>query len=108
MDREFNEIAKEIDELSIRVQKGTERGDLEFEINSTTLKEYLYTKLDSLLRDGLNPSLASEEHEEKLLKEIGSFGVKSLKDLDNLIDSELIDTYRNSTAIKDQTFIGIV
>jgi putative GTP pyrophosphokinase len=55
VDREFNNIAQEIDQISMNVNKDTKKGKLNYDINSTTLKEYLLTKLNDVIPDIVIP-----------------------------------------------------
>lgn len=109
VDREFNEIAREIDILSAMVQKGTEKGDLEFEINSTTLKEYISTKFHALIENGLNPTFSTKEGEIFILNEIRDFGIKTLSEFDKIIDKDFIENYLSQREdLSSKNFLGLI
>lgn len=85
LDREFNNISKEIDIISNEVKEGTIKGHLDFDINSTSLKQYLETKFQILWDRGFEYNLEVSEH---LLDEIRLFGISNLKELDNIIPQD--------------------
>lgn len=92
LDREFNNISKEIGDISKEVEEGTKTGKLDFELNSTSLKQYIETKFQKLWDDGFEPDLNITS---KLLDELKLFGIENLKDLDNIVPQD----YANQIAL---------
>lgn len=93
-DREFNSIAQEIDSYAMEVETETVKGNLDFEINSTSLFKYLQTKSMQVINelkigdsDSLNDSIL----------ELKSFGIDSLDKLDKLIDENFLDLLNKYT-----------
>lgn len=91
-DREFNNISKEIDSLSFEVEKGIKSGELNFEINTTSLNQFLSTKFENLLKDR---KVLSWSRSEQIIDELEKYGIKSLDELNNLISSEKINDIEN-------------
>lgn len=85
-DREFNNISKEIDIISKKVEIGTKKGKLEFPLNSTSLKQYIETKFEFLEADGFT---FIQKMSKNLITELNSFGIKTLKDLDQIVPKDL-------------------
>jgi putative GTP pyrophosphokinase len=90
VDREFVSIAKEIDEYQSSVVEELKRGDLDIEINTASLKEYLSDKFDKLIKEGL---LRTEfgERAKLIVDEVQLFGISKLYQLDNIIPEDLQD-----------------
>lgn len=107
VDMEFDSIAKEIDKINIEVTKGTKSGKLDFEINTTTLKQYLITKFEELIPKFIEPNLSSPEAEIEILKEIKDFGLNNLSELNKIIPPDFIEKYKaNSVSISN--FLGLL
>lgn len=87
-DREFNSIALEIDKINLEVEKGTKEGNLNFEINTTTLKQFLATKFHNSIPKLLTPGFPDTNSEYKILEELQKFGLNKLKDLNEIIPSD--------------------
>jgi len=87
-DREFNNIAKEIDSISKQVEEGTKTGKLDIEINSTSLKQYLETKFEKLWKGGF---IQDFNFGSNLLTELERFGIKTLEELDSIIPNKYVD-----------------
>jgi putative GTP pyrophosphokinase len=107
-DREFNSISLSIDEISKKVQIATKKGELDIPINSTSLKEYLTTKFDPLIKVGAENIFVGNEREKILLNELNKFGIKTLADLDKLITSEFINNQIESKNASDSNFSGLL
>jgi hypothetical protein len=79
-DREFNSLASEVDAYAEDVAAATKKGELDVEINSTSLSEFLKSKLAH--------SPITIEHRPILpqaIAELRDYGVTSLAGLDKLI-----------------------
>lgn len=87
-DREFDSIANEIDIINSQVEKGTKEGKLDFEINTTTLKQFLITKFDNLIPKYIQPTFTDVDSEYEILQELNDFGLNTLNELNNIIPSD--------------------
>ncbi|ALR29425.1 hypothetical protein ATE47_02245 [Chryseobacterium sp. IHB B 17019] len=90
IDKEFDNIANLIDAISDDVVRGTKSGNLDFELNSTTLRNFLETKFHDLIESGL----ATKEYgfyqgEEIVIQELNDFGISTIKELDDIIPEKL-------------------
>jgi putative GTP pyrophosphokinase len=90
-DREFNQIAFEIDKYSATVNAETKKGKLNIEIDSTSIKSYLDNKFADLINNGLKSGFLGESKETKVLAELRDFGITTLKELDEIIPSDFLE-----------------
>ena len=105
-DREFNEIAREIDEYSASVRSNTEKGNLDTLIDSTSIKQYLSLKFADLIKYGLGTDFGSEDGEKEVLAEMRAFGVNTLQDLDDIIPKDL--TKKMIEASETTNYLGLL
>ncbi|MDN3692712.1 hypothetical protein QWZ06_10685 [Chryseobacterium tructae] len=103
-DREFNNISKEIDELSNKVIEGTQSGELNFEINSTSLEAYIRKKFSPLYKE--NKILPVDTN--KVITELKSFGINTIDELDKLSSETIINKILNYNFTEKTTIIGIL
>lgn len=101
-DREFVAIAEEIDKYKAGITEELGKGDLDIEINTASLKEYLSNKFSKLIEDGL---LATEfgkddESAKLIVEEVQLFGISKLYQLDNIIPEDLQDSIRSILKLK--------
>lgn len=101
-DNEFNSISKEIDSYSEVVKEKANNGELEVELNSTSLLEYSKSKFKSLIDSGLTPVLKSNS----IVTDLKNFGVLTLHDLDELIPNDFIDKAKG-TPIEEKSLLGL-
>jgi len=95
VDREFNNIAREIDKVSKKVKKDTKDWNLDYEINSTTLKEYLLTKLQKVVPNHIIPEFWPDNSwQNEILEELKMFWLNNLQDLDKIIPKDIIKSIR--------------
>lgn len=87
-DREFNNISKEIDGISSKVEIGTKSGNLNFEINSTSLQQFINTKFGILFS---NEYELNNNNSEVAIQELNSFGIINLDSLNKLLTDEFIE-----------------
>lgn len=92
VDREFDSIAKAIDEYAKTVAEKTKMGELAIPIDSTTLSEYFKNKFMGEKRVNYDGS-----SDEIIISELNCFGIKTIEGLDNLINSEDILQYYDDT-----------
>lgn len=104
-DKELDRIAADIDNISKRVEIGTKAGKLDFEINTTTLKQYLSTKFEYFIPGRLNPSFANSEL--TILNELKKYGLNSLEELNSIIPGNLISIFKKSKRIPGN-FLGLL
>lgn len=105
-DIEFDRLAHDIDSLVSEVEKGTKEGNLDFEINSTTLKQFLFTKFEEFIPEKINPTFNTNENEIKALDELKKFGVTNLNQLNDIIPidfTEALNEFGDRT-----TFFGLL
>jgi len=88
LDIEFQRLSDELKEYKKDIAVEIEDGNLDIEINSTTLAEYL-DKRFNCFKEWSNFKRTFRGQEEKVIYELGCFGVNSLADLDELISDEV-------------------
>lgn len=95
VDREFDSIAKTLDEYEIEEERKTESGELDSPINSTSLKKYLSNKLSVLIKDeNIEPTFNKLENQ--IIEELSDYGIDVIEDLDKLIDKSPSDFFIDS------------
>jgi putative GTP pyrophosphokinase len=82
-DREFNEIANAIDNYSFAVNDETQKGELNIEIDSTSLQTYLDFKLSDLISKDLLDTTVQPSRD--VISEVKLMGIVNLKDFENII-----------------------
>ena len=101
-DREFNQIAQEIDEYSNAVKTDTKEGKLDILIDSTSIKPYLELKFDALIKHGMKPDFYDNKNEKKVLGELKSFGINTLEDLDRIIPIDFSENMLKINRVKSK------
>ncbi|MDO3680172.1 GTP pyrophosphokinase [Paenibacillus ehimensis] len=92
VDREFDSIAREISEYEKYVEQMTMRSELDIDINTTSLGNFLFHKFRDFIRDDqLAPGF--NQNDETIIAELKGFGIKTLSDLNNLIDDDKLESY---------------
>ncbi|WBX78069.1 hypothetical protein PG911_07385 [Tenacibaculum ovolyticum] len=89
-DNEFNSISREIDDYSKNVKDRTAEGDLNIEINSTSLQEYMNQKLTKIKGIEVNPKVKGSQD---IVKEIKNYGILNLREFDKIIPKKLFENY---------------
>lgn len=106
-DREFDEIACNIDNYAKKVAFQAKSGKLDIPINTTSLRQYLKSKFPKAVPDmlipefGLNNSGASA-----IVKELAVFGISTLSELDSIIPTDF--EKRLLKGAESSTFVGIL
>ena len=91
-DREFMSIAQEIDEYKNNVAEELQKGELDIEINTASLTEYLSKKFDKLMKaDCLINNLAESKQNTLIVEEFSLFGISRLYQLDKIIPLDYED-----------------
>ncbi len=107
VDKEFNDIAREIDKINLTVTKGTNEGDLNISINSTTLKQFLNVKFKNLIPNKIQPNFPTRRSETKILNELKDYGLSNLEELNAIIPDDLIDILKKNMK-KKGNFLGLL
>ncbi len=104
-DREFVSIAQEIDQYKNTVVEELNKGDLNIEVNTTSLREYLAKRFNKLIEKGnLAPSFGDVGT--TIVEELHLFGISNIRQLDEIIPEDLQD---NIIMVKEKTtFAGIM
>lgn len=90
-DREFNSVAAELDDYAKEIALKADKGELDAEINSTSILEYLKNKLkDFPVEITDSPNLPI------LIDELKDCGILTLKELDALLSQEFLSEYANN------------
>ncbi len=101
IDQGFDSISNEIDSYAEVISNSDDIDLLELEINSTTLKQYL-----SNLNEASGFELEEVDFKHDLIAEMSNFGIKTIADLDKLIDHGFIDSYNRY--FDQDNYIGFV
>jgi hypothetical protein len=104
-DREFDNLAKEIDIYANEVKLKVESDDLNIELNTTALKNYLDLKFKVQIDKGLIENTFNNKSEQIII-ELNAFGINSLKDLDTLLGNNINKFYY--TGDEQNNFLGLL
>ena len=89
VDREFNQLSREIDDYSSTVKDQAVIGKLNIPIDSFSLEEYLNVKFAKLVQEiDMEPSFADQDS--GILQEIKDFGLYTLQDLEEIFPKDFI------------------
>ncbi len=90
VDREFDSIAKTLDEYEIEEERKTESGELDSPINITSLNKYLSNKVIRLMKnENFQPTFNNRA--DNIIEELLSYGISKIQDLDDIIDEDNIE-----------------
>jgi ppGpp synthetase/RelA/SpoT-type nucleotidyltranferase len=90
VDREFDNIAKEIDVYALDVGKRTEKGDLSIPIDSTSLRVYLNEKFKALIeKQIIEPTFHGGDDE--IIEELSIMQIDTLEKLDDIIPQDFME-----------------
>ncbi len=106
-DKEFDRLAKDIDDLNLLVEKGTKEGNLDFELNTTTLKQFLTTKFELFIPNIIKPAFPTPESEVEILDELRNYGLNNLEDLNQIIPKDFITAMKKSNNVSSN-FLGLL
>lgn len=98
LDRQFDELANEIDSYDVEVKKSLADGLKLIEVDSTTLSNYLEIKFADKIKDGTLKSGFNGKDQE-IIEELKLFGIRKISELEEIIIDEI--------EIED-TFIGLI
>lgn len=105
VDREFNSLAREIEEYADAVHTETKSGNLNFDIDSTSLFEYLKVKLKDY------PDIKSTfcDKDRELIQELKDCGITTLASLDGIMDSSIVKkVYEASSDEDENNYLGFI
>lgn len=103
-DREFNQIATEIDRYSNSVNSDTKKDKLNITIDSISLKSFINVKFPELVRLGMKDNLS----EHRIIDELRLFGINTLEELDAIIPNDFATQYQNLQKVNKCTFLGFL
>lgn len=88
-DNEFEKISEDIDMYAKEVSTKTEKGDLDIQITSISLVDYLNTKFKKLIELGLvTPELMTSDDK---INQLNTLGIKTLEQFDNIVPEDYIE-----------------
>jgi len=94
VDREFVAIANDIDKYGEEISKKTQKGELDVELNTASLTQYLRQKIDSVILEKITRTNQNELFNE-VIEELLAFGIKTLADLDVILSKEFFEVLKN-------------
>lgn len=100
MDREFDCLSDEIDAYAQEVKEKTKKGNLDVEIDSTSLIEYLNLRLKDFpvtQRDFVGK-------DKEIIQELTSFGIQTLANLNEILTNEILTVLNREEGIT--TYLG--
>jgi ppGpp synthetase/RelA/SpoT-type nucleotidyltranferase len=106
-DREFAAIAGQIDEYASEVEHKTAAGDLDINIDTTSLLSYLREKL-SVIEDLDIQTTPITTLRNEVVRELRAFGIHTLRDLDILITDPFLSAIREHYGVGEQNDVGFV
>lgn len=107
VDREFDALANEIDQYSKVIVDDTMKGELNHYIDGTSLFAYLTSRF----KEGIEMGIIEDTYhsgEVKLIEELNSMGIKTLKNLDDIIDELSSKGNINSILKYGTNFVGLL
>ncbi|SFE79597.1 ppGpp synthetase catalytic domain-containing protein (RelA/SpoT-type nucleotidyltranferase) [Paenibacillus catalpae] len=102
VDREFNSISQEISEYQKEVKDKTSRDELDIDINSTSLSNFLSLKFKDFIEDYQLESHFNQG-DARIIEELNAYGITRLSELNALITRKLEVYLHFST-----NFIGLL
>lgn len=102
-DREFDSLASDIDSYSNQVRQDAKRGELDFPVNSTSLKAYISLRFSDLVKEGLENTVVTEE----VVRELTKFGLATLADIDAIVPKNLEEVYIKHNEARNGNSFGL-
>ena len=92
VDREFNNLANEIIQYEKYIDVQTEKGVLDIDINTTSLRNYLFNQFKRFIdSEELRPEFNNKS--ESIIMELKDYGLGKLSDLDKIINKNDLEKY---------------
>jgi putative GTP pyrophosphokinase len=104
-DREFATLAHEVDAYAQEVSDKTGAGDLDIEINSTSVMQYLLKKTASV-KSARNVAISPFQIDEDIIDELRVFGIITLSDLDRILSVDLFTSVSKHQEFEN--YIGLL
>ena len=104
IDREFDNISKDIDAYAINVGKKAELGDLSEPINSTSLMAYMNRRFKPLIEKGVTPDLVDDA---VIIEELHGMGINTLEELEKVIPKDFMEK-KSKYISEGATFMGLL
>lgn len=103
VDREFDSIAREIGKYENEIIERAEKGDLDIDINTTSLRNYLSNKFSQyIIDDSIKPTFNKVNR--RIIKELKIMGINKLNELERIIDNNDLCKY----IIRPTNFSGVL
>lgn len=100
-DREFSSLTEELENYTTEVKIQADAGNLEIELNSTSVTEFLKVTAE---KHPDRPSIEMNKLEQEHIAELRRFGVDSISKFSSLLN----DKFLNATAKYETTAIGLI
>ncbi len=91
VDREFVNLVREIEDYSREIKERILKSDLDADINTTSLSEYLQIKLRQLENKDM-VVLEGNRLPKIIIEELENFGVRTLSDLDRILSEDFFES----------------
>ncbi len=89
-DREFNLLAKEVDDYKEKVKEITRNGEIDIKTNKTSLQKYLLAEFREEIKEHIiEPTFQSKSKTDNILQELDRYGIWDLVKLDSIIPKEI-------------------
>lgn len=100
MDREFDNLSKDIDEYASNMKKSVEQGAYDLNIDSKSLEQYVLKKFEG--EKGIKPCINGEIVSESVVEELLRFGYATIQDIENDLNEV------GTVFCEDDTYIGVL
>ncbi|MBM7623675.1 GTP pyrophosphokinase [Sporohalobacter salinus] len=109
-DREFNSLAKEVDDYKEKVKKLTKNGKRDLKINNDSLKNYLLEEFDDEIKNNiLQFSFGKDSDLSNIIEELKKFGINNLVELDSILSEKIHDNIKTELKeLSDANFLGVI
>lgn len=106
IDREFNQLSKDIDKISQSVTIAEKKNELsEISINTTTLKQFFSSKLKSI--KGLI-SFDFNGYDDDIIEELHNFGINNLEDLEKILPLNIVTKIKETYPKSEGNILGLL
>lgn len=106
VDREFDNLSREIDEYDTDIKESIEKGDLSEPINSASLKLYMNKRFESLINEGIVEPTLARDH--LIIEELLNMGIDNLETLDRMFPKDYERKARTAYVKGKINFTGIL
>lgn len=109
MDEEFQALSEEIDQYALHVAEEAENGNLDIDIDSTSLLQFLESYFKQQHYDGIERNFQTASPE--VIEELARFGISTLQQLKELLDKHPVDDLSDFNAVDEYgkiNYIGLL